>query len=101
MPAPDPVYAQIAARFTRFDVTKTRGGYTLNDRRSGNPIARLRIVPKSDDFQLLYWSLTRESWRPFGPLGALEVGIDEAHEIIERESLFQLPRQSWISRLFR
>jgi hypothetical protein len=101
MAAPDPILAQIAARFARFDVVKNRGGYTLRDRRSEAPVVRLRPLAEEDAFELYYWSLARERWAPFGPLGAMVVNLDETHEIIENESMFQPPRQSWISRIFR
>jgi hypothetical protein len=100
MAAPDPILAQIAARFGRLDVAKSRGGYTLSDRRSGNPIARLRPFPESDGFELFYWSLAHERWRTFGPLGPIKVTLDEAREIVDNESFFQPPRGSWLSRLF-
>jgi hypothetical protein len=101
MPAPDPILTQIAARFDHLDVAKNRGGYTLSDRQSGNPLARLRPFPKSDGFEILYWSIAREQWRSFGPLGPIEFTLDEAHEIIVNESIFQPPRPSWINRIFR
>jgi hypothetical protein len=101
MAAPDPILAQIAARFSRFDVVKSRGGYTLRDRQSEAPVARLRPLPEEDAFELYYWSLARERWAPFGPLGAMVVTLDETREIIENEAIFQPPRRSWISRLFR
>jgi VCBS repeat-containing protein len=42
MAAPDPILTQIAAQFGSFTVEKSRGGYTLSDRRSRTAIARLR-----------------------------------------------------------
>jgi hypothetical protein len=59
MATPDPILAQISARFARFDVVKNRGGYTLRDRRSEAPVARLRPLPEEDAFELFYWSLAR------------------------------------------
>ncbi|MGB8840943.1 MAG: hypothetical protein WCC64_07705 [Aliidongia sp.] len=101
MAAPDPILAQIAARFARFDVVRNRGGYTLRDRRSEAPVARLRPLPDEDAFELYYWSLARERWSPFGPLGPMVVTLDEIREIIDNESMFQPPRRSWISRIFQ
>jgi hypothetical protein len=100
MAAPDPILDQILARLARLDVVKNRGGYTISDRKSGNKLARLRPFPKSDGFEILYWSLARESWRTFGPLGPIEFSLDEACEIIQNESIFQPPRRSWFSRIF-
>ena len=45
----DPMLAQIAAQFTQFDVAKSRGGYTILDRRTSSPIARLRPIPEPID----------------------------------------------------
>jgi hypothetical protein len=100
MAAPDPILAQIAARFGRLDVAKVRGGYTLSERRSGKPLARLRPLPESDGFELFYWSLIHERWRTFGPLGPMKVSLDEAREIVDNEAVFQPPRRSGISRIF-
>lgn len=100
MAAPDPILGQIAARFDHLDVVKNRGGYTLCDRQSEQKVARLRPCPDSDGFELFYWSLTHERWRPFGPLGPMELTLDEAREITGNESIFQPPRRSWISRIF-
>ena len=52
----DPNLTQIAAQFTRFDIEPNRGGYTLLDRRSANPVARLRPIPDTDRFELFYMS---------------------------------------------
>jgi hypothetical protein len=90
MPASDPHLAQIAAQFDRFDVERSRGGYTLHDRRSGTPIARLRPIPDSDRFELFYWSVVRGRWRTFGDFGSLRLTLERAHEIVQAESIFHL-----------
>lgn len=89
MAASDPTLAQIAARFDRLDVDKARGGYTLRDRRSGEPVARLRPVAENGHFELLYWSLTKERWSTFGPLGRMHLTLNEAYEIIAGDPVFR------------
>src|ERR1700674_5570865 len=56
MTKPDPTLAQIAAQFTRHDVEKSGGGYLILDRRTSNPVARLRPILDTDRFELFYWS---------------------------------------------
>jgi len=97
----DPVLDQIAARFARLAVSKTRGGYVLTDSQSEKPVARLRPIPKSDGFELFYWSAVHDGWRSFGPLGPMEVSLDEVQDIIDNEPLFRLRRRGWLSRIFR
>jgi hypothetical protein len=53
---PVPRLAEIAAQFTRHDIEWSRGAYMIIDRRTANPIARLRPVPDTDRFELFYWS---------------------------------------------
>jgi hypothetical protein len=43
----------IATMFHDLDVAKSRGGYTLVDRHSGTPPARLTPIPRSNRFELL------------------------------------------------
>lgn len=89
MTTPDPNLAQIVARFNGFNVETTRGGYTLHDRRSGVPVARLKPFPDSDRFELLYWSAVRGRWRTFGDFGRMRLTLDSAHEIVTAEPLFR------------
>ena len=96
----DPVLDRIAARFPRLAVSKARGGYILADPRSERPVARLRPIPKSDGFELVYWSAARDAWRSFGPLGPMEVSLDELQDIVEHEPLFRLPKRGWLSWIF-
>jgi hypothetical protein len=56
MAKPDLALSQIAARFTRHDVEWSRGAFMIIDRRTANPIARLRPIPDTDRFELFYWS---------------------------------------------
>lgn len=86
----DPTLAKIAARFDRLDATKARGGYTLHDRRTGSPVARLKPIPDTDRFELFYWSLVKDGWRTFGDFGRLKLTLDRAHEIVEAETIFHI-----------
>jgi hypothetical protein len=88
MAAPDPTAQKIAARFDGFEVRSTRSGSTLHDRRTGGPVARLRPIPDSDRFELLYWSAVRGRWRTFGDFGRLRLTLDRAHEIVQAEPIF-------------
>ena len=89
MTSPDPTLAKIAARFDGLDVAKIRAGYTLRDRRTGRPLARLKPIPDSDRFELFYWSVVTEAWRTFGDFGRLRLTLDRAHQIFEAESIFR------------
>ena len=88
----DPVLAQIAAQFARFDVDKSRGGYTLLDRRTSSPVARLRPIPSTDRFELFYWSNAKGRWTTFGNIGRLNLMIESAHEIVENDPIFRIQR---------
>lgn len=86
----DPTLAAIAALFEDFEVVKARGGYTLYNRCTDNPVARLKPIPDTDRFELLYWSLTREAWRTFGDFGRLKLTLERAHEIFHAEPVFRI-----------
>jgi hypothetical protein len=88
----DPDLAQIAAQFAGFSVEKSRSGYVILDRRTQADIARLRPFTGSDRLELLYWSAIRNRWRTFGNLGPMRLTIQEAHEIVIRDPIFQIPR---------
>lgn len=88
----DPVLAQIAAQFAAFGIEKSRGGYTIVDRRTHGAIARLRPFTGSDRFELLYWSTMRNRWRTFGNLGPMRLTLQDAHEIVASDPIFQIPR---------
>lgn len=85
----DATQADIAAKFGGVDVRKLRGGYTLLERHSGRPVARLKPIPESDRFELFYWSLARNAWRTFGDFGRLKLTLDRAHEIFTTETVFR------------
>jgi len=86
MTKPDLALSQIAARFTRHDVEWSRGAFMIIDRRTANPIARLRPIPDTDRFELFYWSST------FGNLGRMKLMLESAHEIVESDPMFRIPR---------
>jgi hypothetical protein len=88
----DPILAQIAAQFTRHDVEKSGSGYMILDRRTSNPVARLRPIPGTDRFELFYWSNIKGRWRTFGNLGRLKLMLESAHEIVETDPMFRIPR---------
>ena len=90
MTKPDPTRVMIAATFADLDVVKSRGGYALVDPRSGTPLARLKPIPQSDRFELLYWSDMRGRWRTFGDFGRLRLTLERAHEIFRAETIFHI-----------
>ena len=92
MTKPDPTLARIAAQFRQFDVEQSRGGYMVLDRRTANPVARLRPIPDTDRFELFYWSNVKGRWTTFGNLGRMKLALDSAHEIVENDPMFRIPR---------
>ena len=83
MTKPDLALSQITARFTRHDVEWSRGAFMIIDRRTANPIARLRPIPDTDRFELFYWS---------NNLGRMKLMLESAHEIVESDPMFRIPR---------
>ena len=73
MTKPDLALSQIAARFTQHDVEWSRGAFMIIDRRTTNPIARLRPIPDTDRFELFYWSNAKGRWTTFGNLGRMKL----------------------------
>jgi hypothetical protein len=92
MAAADLALAQIRTSFDGFHVEKSRGGYTLYDRGNGKPIARLRPTTESGRFELFYWSAVRGGWRTFGNMGRMRLTLDDAHQIVEADPMFQIYR---------
>ena len=88
----DPAFTQIAAQFTRHDMEKNGGDYMILDRRTSNPIARLRPIPNTDRFELFYWSNIKGRWTTFGNLGRMKLMLESAHEIVENDPMFRVPR---------
>ena len=66
--------------------------YTIIDRCTANPIARLRPIPDTDRFELFYWSSVKGRWTTFGNLGRMKLMLESAHEIIESDPMFRIPR---------
>jgi hypothetical protein len=66
--------------------------YTLLDRRTSSPVARLRPIPSTDRFELFYWSNAKGSWTTFGNIGRLNLMIESAHEIVENDPIFRIQR---------
>jgi hypothetical protein len=86
----DPLLTQITAQFGSFIVEKSRGGYTISDRRSQAAIARLRPLTGTDRFELLYWPAVRDRWRTFGNLGVMKLRLMDAYEIVSNDPIFQI-----------
>ena len=92
MTKPAPRLAEIAAQFMRHDIEWSRGAYMIIDRRTANPIARLRPIPETDRFELFYWSNVKGRWTTFGNLGRMKLMLESAHEIVENDPMFRVPR---------
>jgi hypothetical protein len=89
---PAPTLAEIAAQFMRHDIEWSRGAYMIIDRRTANPIARLRPIPDTDRFELFYWSDDKGRWTTFGNLGRMKLMLESAQEIVENDPMFRVPR---------
>jgi hypothetical protein len=92
MAEPDPTLARIAAQFKGYDVEKSRGRYSIVDRRTEDPVARLRPIKGTDRFELFYWSNIKDRWTTFGNMGRMKLTLESAHEIIESDPMFRIPR---------
>ena len=92
MTKPDLALSQIAARFTRHDVEWSRGAFMIIDRRTANPshvCVRSRI-PIASSFSIGQTSKGR--WTTFGNLGRMKLMLESAHEIVESDPMFRIPR---------
>ena len=88
MGSSDPVIDCIAAyAWPRggVDARRVRGGYTLMSARTGAPVARLKPLPSSSHFEVLWWR--RDAWGPAGPFGAVLL-LDDALAFIADEPAF-------------
>jgi hypothetical protein len=63
-------------------------GFTLIHAETGVPIARLRPLGRDDLYEILYWSLWKERWAPFGPFGRTALPIEQALRVIAEASIF-------------
>jgi hypothetical protein len=88
----DPMLPQIAAQFARHDVQRSGSGYVIVDRRTSNPIARLRPIPDTDRFELFDWSNVKGRWTTFGNMGRIKLMLKSAHEIVENDPMFRVSR---------
>ena len=88
----DLTLAQIAAQFTCYNVEKSGGGYMILDRRTSNPVAQLRPIRNTDRFELFYWSKATGRWTTFGNLGRMKLMLESAHDIVENDPIFRIPR---------
>ena len=86
----DPTLVKIAAQFKRFDIEKSSGAYMIIDRRTSDPIARLRPIPNTDRFELFYWSNTEGRWRTFGNFGRMKLTLEDAREIVENDPMYHI-----------
>src|ERR1019366_7145336 len=69
-------------------VERRNRGFTLIHAETGVPIARLRPIGRDDLVDILYWSLWKERWAPFGPFGRTAAPVEQAVRIIAEASIF-------------
>jgi hypothetical protein len=69
-------------------VERRNRGYTLIHGQTGVPVARLRPSGRDRSFELLYWSLGKQAWTPFGPFGKTVVPLEDALQLIAANSIF-------------
>ena len=68
-------------------------GYSLFARRSGVPLARLRLTGEGDEVVLLYPS--HRGWEPPGDFGAVAMPLDLALEQLSANPYFLELRQTY------
>src|SRR3954471_23614295 len=81
------------ARGGRVLVRFRADGYSLVARRSGVPLARLRLTGEGDDVVLLYPS--HRGWEPPGDFGAVRIARDHAPEQLSTNPYFLELRQTY------
>jgi hypothetical protein len=82
------------ARGGRVLVRFRANGYSLFARRSGEPLARLRLTGNGDEVVLLYPS-HRGGWEALGDFGASAMSLDEALQSISANHYFLELRQAY------
>jgi hypothetical protein len=82
------------ARGGRVLVRYRANGFSLFARRSGEPLARLRLTGEGDDMVLLYPS-HRSGWEPPGDFGALAMPLDLALQRLSTNPYFLALRQTY------
>ena len=81
------------ARGGRVLVRFRANGHSLVARRSGVPLARLRLTGEGDDVVLLYPS--HRGWEPPGDFGAVAMPLDLALEQLSANPYFLELRQTY------
>jgi len=61
-------------------------GYSMFRFDTGEPLARLRRIPKEDYFEVLWWS-HKEKWDHIGDWGGIIQPLDEALEYILKDPM--------------
>jgi len=69
-------------------VERRNRGFTLIHAETGVPIARLRPIGRDDLVDILYWSLWKERWVPFGPFGRTAAPVAQAVRIVSEAAIF-------------
>lgn len=69
-------------------VVRRNRGFTLIHAETGIPIARLRPTGRDDLVDILYWSLWKKQWVPFGPFGRTVARVEQAMRIIAEAAIF-------------
>jgi hypothetical protein len=82
------------ARGGRVLVRFRANGYSLFARRSGEPLARLRLTGNGDEVVLLYPS-HRGGWEALGDFGASAMPLDEALQCLSANPYFLELRQTY------
>ena len=82
------------ARGGRVLVRFRANGYSLFARRSGEPLARLRLTGNGDEVVLLYPS-HRGGWEALGDFGASAMPLDEALQSLSANPYFLELRQTY------
>ena len=49
-------------------------------------------IPDTDRFELFYWSNVKGRWTTFGNMGRMKLMLTSAHEIVENDPTFRVPR---------
>ena len=82
------------ARGGRVLVRCRANGYSLLARRSGEPLARLRLTGNGDEVVLLYPS-HRGGWEALGDFGSSAMPLDEALQCLGTNHYFLELRQTY------
>jgi hypothetical protein len=69
-------------------VERRNRGFTLIHAETGVPIARLRPIGRDDLVDILFWSLWKERWVPFGSFGRTAAPVEQAVSIISEAAIF-------------